>query len=246
MKYRIQDMFNYGVDNGISEYAIEHYVHKRAEEIGLDFFDYSTWKIAHELSRDKELEKLAQETYVPYPIHENWSEEYKARYRKMIQDRTAPGVADIPDELVYGKVDKILQEIADRILPERRAKEAAVEKEKADLLAHIEKITTSSKKVKDEGGYTIEYIHTVEMRSGNVYTFSDRNVFDVGRVINPTYEIVPGKKGGIASIHHGQMYWESFSHKNGWEPVRPLTEEERIALTFVTKYRGHCHWSMRM
>ena len=212
MEYRIQDMFNYGVDNGISEYAIEHYVHKRAEEIGLDFFDYSTWKIAHELSRDKELEKLAQETYVPYPIHENWSEEYKAGYRKMIQDRTAPGVADIPDELVYGKVDKILQEIADRILPERRAKEAAVEKEKADLLAHIEKITTSSKKVKDEGGYTIEYI----------------------------------KKGGIASIHHGQMYWESFSHKNGWEPVRPLTEEERIALTFVTKYRGHCHWSMRM
>ena len=77
-------------------------------------------------------------------------------------------------------------------------------------------------------------------------SFTERNVFDFGVVINPDYEIVPGISGGIAIEKDGLLQWHTFSGNVGWTPVRILTDCERICWTLVAKYGEYAGSGIRM
>lgn len=248
MRYTLNDTTAYGIYNGISESDISNYVSETAKALGLDILDYDARDIEHILNKDPELKRLAQETYTPYPIQDGWSEEYREYYRRAAADRTAPGYADIPDAVVYEKICAILEAIANEILPPRRAKAENDAREREHIMGKIESIKTSEKSIKDEGGWTMVYIHQVKMKSGTVLEYEDRNVFDFGRVINPNYPIMEGLgPGGLYTRQKDGTYvWQVFSEGQGWMPVRPLTEDETYAVLAITKYCGHHNAGIRM
>lgn len=246
MRCKIHDTTAYGIYNGISEFDISDFAFATAEELGLDpTLDCRIRDLARFLNNDKELERLAQDTYVPFPMHDGWSDEYKAYYRKAVADRTAPGQADIPDDLVYAKIRGFLQHIADEVLPPRRAKEEADAKEREQIMSQIETIETKEEKIRDEGGWTTRYIHSVYMKSGNVFEFADVNVFDFGRVIKPTYLQLNGKpvfgilSSSLSNDHPAWVRWDQ-------SVIAPLSDEELNAYTAVDKYCGHSKSGIRM
>lgn len=61
-------------------------------------------------------------------------------------------------------------------------------------------------KVQDEDGQVNAYIHSVTLSNGRTLQFSERNIFDFGRVINPNYAIAEGReKGGLVQpLHDGR------------------------------------------
>ena len=75
---------------------------------------------------------------------------------------------------------------------------------------------------------------------GKTYTFNERNVFDVGKVINPDYPIKEGmKNGGILLAKDGTDYWLFFNEKTGeWFTVREVTSEESLTYKLIVKYGG--------
>jgi hypothetical protein len=121
---------------------------------------------------------------------------------------------------------------------------AKAKKEQAENAARnsIKSITYTPEKSKDEGGETVDWVTTVELHDGEKLTFIDRNIFDVGRVINPRYEIAPGIKGGMASKDEaGRQIWISFKGADGWQKVRDLTDNELVAIKAIGilgKYAG--------
>lgn len=244
MEYRIHT----NNDDGISEFDIQKYTHKTAEALGLEIYDYDVVSIAIQLSCDSDFEQLAQDTYTPYPIHDNWCDEYKKAYQVAIEERSAPGTADIPNEVVYKKIYEILEQKAKEVVPPRRAKQEADRQEREQIMSKIASVETKAVTIEDEGGRTVMYQHKVTMQSGTVYEFQDRNIFDFGRVINPKYSIAEGvKPGGLCSRDtDGDYIWQTFNDSKGWVPVRPLTEEETFAYLAVSKYCGHCNCGRRM
>ena len=249
IRYIIHDTTNGGTDNGISRSAISNFTEQVAEELGLDYQDYNLYDIVHELNNDPELMELAQEIYTPYPIDNSWTDAYKAYYQKAIDERTAPGVAEIPDELVYRKIHPLLKQLADEILPPCRAKAAADAEERERIMSKVKEIKTTENSIEDEGGQTVEYFHVVTLKNGATYSFNDRNLFDVGRVINPAYQIAEGvRPGGICSLQdNGEYVWKTFvGGKEGWSVVRPLTEDETYGFLAVANYCGHCNSEMRI
>ena len=153
MRYIIHDTTNGGTDNGISRAAILHFTEQVAEELGLDYQDYNLYDIVHELNNDSELMQLAQEIYTPFPVLKGWTDEYKAYYQKAIDERTAPGVADIPDELVYRKIRPLLKQLADEILPPRRAKATAEAEKRERIMSKVKEIKTT------ENSIAVSYTH---------------------------------------------------------------------------------------
>lgn len=249
IRYIIHDTTNGGTDNGISRSAISNFTEQVAEELGLDYQDYNLYDIVHELNNDPELMELAQEIYTPYPIDNSWTDAYKAYYQKAIDERTAPGVAEIPDELVYRKIHPLLKQLADEILPPCRAKAAADAEERERIMSKVKEIKTTENSIEDEGGQTVEYFHVVTLKNGATYSFNDRNLFDVGRVINPAYQIAEGvRPGGICSLQdNGEYVWKTFvGGKEGWSVIRPLTEDETYGFLAVANYCGHCNSEMRI
>ena len=244
MEFKVHDG---SLINGVSSYDIRDFSDQTAKEIGLKFLDYDTDSIAAKLNKDQELIDMAQASYTPYPIMEGWREEYKALYREQIKNRTAPGYADIPDDIIHAKIREMLSEIAEQILPERIAKAEAAAKELDEIMQHVKSIETKSEKIEDEGGWTKIYYHLVTMADQTVLKFTDRNLFDVGRVINPAYSIKPGMEPGgllLKSDDGTEMWW--FNAEEGWFPVRPLTENEHYAMLAIQKYHGHHDAKIRM
>lgn len=249
MRYIIHDTTNGGTDNGISRAAILHFTEQVAEELGLDYQDYNLYDILHELNNDSELMQLAQEIYIPFPVLKGWTDEYKAYYQKAIDERTAPGVAEIPDELVHRKIRTLLGQLADEILPPRKAKSVADAEKRERIMSKVKEIKTTENSIEDEGGPTVEYFHVVTLKNGATYSFNDRNLFDVGRIINPAYQIAEGlRPGGICSLQdNGEYVWKTSAGKEeGWSVVRPLTEDETYAFLAVANYCGHCNSEMRI
>lgn len=159
MRYVIHDTTSGGTENGISRSAISNFVEQVAEELGLDYQDYNLYDILHELNNDSELMQLAQEIYTPFPILKGWTDEYKAYYQKAIDERTAPGVAEIPDELIHRKIRTLLRQLADEILPPRRAKAVANAEKRERIMSKVKEIKTTENSIEDEGGQTVEYFH---------------------------------------------------------------------------------------
>lgn len=87
---------------------------------------------------------------------------------------------------------------------------------------------------RDEGGKTKSYKHIVTV-DGETFVFKERNLFDVGRVINPAYKISNGFfEGGIPSCKDGKWIWLGLD--DGWKEVREMTENETKAFEIVRKY----------
>ena len=247
MNYTIHDMTAYGIYNGISATDIRDFTAREASSLGLELFDYSCDEIARKLSHDPELEQLAQDTYIPFPEHDTWSDEAKNYHRKAVENRTAPGRADIPDDLIYAKIRAELRALAERILPARQAAAESAERERMEIMKHIKNIETEKTDIFDEGGKTVCFTHRVTMKSGAVFTFADRNIFDVGRVINPCYPILPDSDpGGIVSkLDDGTLSWSISGPNGGFIDARPLSEDEIRAYYAIVNYCGFADPSQR-
>lgn len=142
--------------------------------------------------------------------------------------------------------DEILQKIAAE--KEKRAweifkfEEAKTREEARELLKTTATMTTTTKMVEDEGGKTTVAYHSVTLKSGNTLTFTDRNIFDFGRVINPSFAIAEGVSGGL---RNGNI-WMDFASGKGWVPVRELTQEEKEAYDYVYEFGHHTRKGIRM
>lgn len=85
-----------------------------------------------------------------------------------------------------------------------------------------------------DGGKTKSYKHTLVV-NGEIFVFKERNLFDVGRVINPAYRISNEfSEGGIPSCKDGKWIWLGLD--DGWKEVREMTENETKAFDIVRKY----------
>lgn len=104
---------------------------------------------------------------------------------------------------------------------------------------------TQDFKTEDEGGKIIKYRHTLSL-NGKTYVFSERNVYDVGRVINPAYEIVKGSKGGLAKCENGKWSWMDFVPGKGYVKTRGMDRDEEHAYLAVLKYGKFANSNIRM
>lgn len=144
--------------------------------------------------------------------------------------------------------EKREKEIQEKEVEQRRQweeKKAQYEKEKAELISKVDDWSIREYNIHDEGGKTKVYKHCFRI-GGSTLSFTERNVFDFGIVINPDYEIIPGETGGIVMRKDGLLQWHTFSGDNGWIPVRPLTEHEKICWTIIAKYGKFAGSSIRM
>jgi hypothetical protein len=111
------------------------------------------------------------------------------------------------------------------------------------------KCVSKSKKridVDDEDGEERHEYEIKSLRSGKVYMFSDRNIFDFGRVINPKYAIAEGVDGGLAyNDADGNLSWHTTDTGRGWHFVRKMEKEEEEAYRIAEKY-GHTYKGIRM
>ena len=99
----------------------------------------------------------------------------------------------------------------------------------------------------DEGGKTKEYVHTITFHNGEQLTFTERNVFDFGIVINPAYSVLPeSKPGGLCLNNNGTYQWHEFIDGKGWFPVRELTENEKTALKYLQAFGKLSGCNIRM
>lgn len=133
----------------------------------------------------------------------------------------------------------------------QKAKKKAAEKkakEEKELRKSRAKMTTKKETIMDEGGKTTAAHHSVTL-SGKTYKFVDRNVFDAGRCVNPTYEIAPGLSGGLANIDQqtGIRYWMTFDpDKGGWYKVRDMIATEQNAYEYVLEFGYYANSQIRM
>lgn len=119
------------------------------------------------------------------------------------------------------------------LLARQREEDRIANEERAALAARI-------KALEEKVACTIltqtPHAASVRVRSltdGVELTFDCRNIFDFGYVVNPGYEIAPGKKGGIVTIKDEVWYWQYFVDGNGWQIVRALTDFERDAVKYL-------------
>lgn len=124
-------------------------------------------------------------------------------------------------------------------------KKAQYEKEKAEMISQVDDWSVSEQSICDEGGKTKVYQHCF-LIGGETLSFKERNVFDFGVAINPSYEIIPGESGGIVIEKDGVLQWYTLSNDNGWVPVRPLTDHEKTCWTIIAKYGKYSRARIRM
>lgn len=139
----------------------------------------------------------------------------------------------------YEEVEKKLRDKEEKESEKRRQ----YEKEKAELLDGVQwKIEEYSDG--DEGGRTKSYKYTVTV-NGETFAFQERNLFDVGRVINPAYKISNEfSGGGVPSCKDGKWIWLSFN--DGWKEVREMSQNEAKAFEIVRKYGKYNNSEVRM
>jgi hypothetical protein len=78
--------------------------------------------------------------------------------------------------------------------------------------------------MEDEGGSTYYIRHTCSFEDGEVLVFSERNIFDFGRVINPEYAVAPGLDPGgipVRDTEADTWYWKDYM-----EPVYRVGDRE--------------------
>lgn len=140
-------------------------------------------------------------------------------------------------------LEKEIRANYDVFLIEEKKKEDAREA----IRQSIASIDTSERTITDEGGRTKEYTHTITFHNGEELAFTERNVFDFGIVINPSYSVAPGvEPGGLCLNHDGVLSWHEFVANEGWAPVRELTENEMTAMKYLQVFGKFAGRGVRM
>lgn len=111
---------------------------------------------------------------------------------------------------------------------ERKRLEA---EKKAEIMSHIDSWTTEEKNINDEGGKTTEYIHHITVGDTEM-VFTERNVFDFGRVVNYKQSLVYAENG---------VYL--INTPNGKEK---LNDAETKAVTALFEYGKYARSGIRM
>lgn len=139
----------------------------------------------------------------------------------------------------YEEVEKKLREKKEKENEKRRQ----YEKEKAELLDGVQWKIEEYFNIED-GGRTKSYKHTITI-NGETFAFRERNLFDVGRLINPAYKISDEfSEGGVPSCKAGKWIWLGFN--DGWEEVREMSQNEAKAFNIVRKYGIYNNSEARM
>lgn len=178
-----------------------------------------------------------------------------ARYRAWIEERSRPGTWDRLVELTAAQLarlsdNKIVNEAAwlCGLHPDggedvaamrawqikaraRRDEEAARKAERERLKAAAAEGIVCT--VVERWPYGASVRVTVD--GGEPLCFQCRNIFDVGYVVNPEYEIAPGVTGGLAtrSAPDAPLIWQHFVRPATWSDVRLVTPEEERALVYL-------------
>ena len=138
--------------------------------------------------------------------------------------------------------EKAQLEAAEKAAEEfRRQKEIKVREE---LVSKVDEWIIRERQISDDGGKTKIYTHHFSI-GGESLDYTERNMFDVGVVINPTYNVAPGVSGGIAIMKDGTLEWNTVGD-TGWYPVRPLTDNEMVCYTIIAKYGKFANTTTRM
>ncbi len=81
--------------------------------------------------------------------------------------------------------------------------------------------------IRDEGGKTFCVEHTITCDNNRTLQFSERNIFDYGRVINPMYAVAPGlEPGGLCNVRDGVRVWEHFQVEQFCLPDGRIVERD--------------------
>lgn len=142
----------------------------------------------------------------------------------IMNDEEVVAEFDMPLKNVIHDLDKLLKEAEER---EKESAERKIFKESMIL-----KIL---KKGTDNDGDGTDFYVNVSLEDAATHEklkFVCRNIFDFGYVVNPDYEIVKGKKGGIEN----DGMWQTFEEKGGWKDIRPLTDFEKKCLNYLYKF----------
>lgn len=187
--------------------------------------------------------KITRLEHINYDELPHWKPDGKATQGELVWIIT-PEKYDEYIRLNEERENKIKEEEEE----ERRKweeKKAQYEKEKAEMIAKVDDWNITERDIYDEGGKTKMYRHRF-LIEGETLSFVERNIFDFGVVINPDYEIAPGKEGGIISNEDGVLYWMNYVDEEGWVPARSLTEHEEICITIISKYGKFANAGVRM
>lgn len=127
----------------------------------------------------------------------------------------------------------------------REEAEEEYRREKAELISKVDSWNMRERTITDEFGKTELYIHTFIV-GGKKMTYIERNVFDAGIVINPSYWVAPNVPESMLSCEDGVYYWADFKSGSGWYTVRELTSDETNCINIILKYGGHANAHFRM
>lgn len=96
IKYTVNDTECYGITNGFSQYDED------VQAILSEAYGPYAWEARErvgQLTYTEAVKAACMPYYRPYPVHEDWSEEVKARVRRLIEERKASGVCNVPYDL---------------------------------------------------------------------------------------------------------------------------------------------------
>lgn len=133
IEYTLHDTTAYGIYNGISQSDIAEILSDIKKQYNSDtllfMFPDEVVKI---LNKDEELKQIALDTYIPYPVHDNWSEEIKKDHERRAKEKIAAGYGIIPNKIIREKVTAIVME---------KVKEEQAEQERINNLIELAKQT---------------------------------------------------------------------------------------------------------
>lgn len=130
-----------------------------------------------------------------------------------------------------------LKEAYDDLMREKQLKSTKVSNSTDNSLSRVDfwkkKIYTGKNEKKEKYKYCVH-----DFRIGNdKYRFVERNIPDIGIVINPDYKIsddVP-HIGGVPKQYGELMFWDYFFEDKGWQRIRTLSNNELICLDIIQK-----------
>lgn len=121
------------------------------------------------------------------------------------------------------EIKKELQKLEEEQLKRNKLREKMLESLSVKIL----------KKGKSKSnGDIYAYVEITDKETGETKKFNCRNVFDVGYVINPLYEIAPNVEGAIVN----RNMWQTFYDNKGWIDVRELTETEKKMIKYLINF----------
>ena len=184
IQYRMNDNTAYGIYNGISESQIKPIIYDIVKQNNSTAY-INIEKVVRILNDDEEIKQIADETYTPYPLHDNPSEEWKEKYPEWVKNKVAEGCGTIPNYIIRQKLTPILLDL----IKKDNIEKAKEEEEKKASEERYKKFTIKKvyRHVNPSGGEcgTDGYYDADITDGSNTIRFVARNVFDFGYYTYP-------------------------------------------------------------